>query len=345
MLNNSSRTAYKSGLFGPTLSQVAALDVAMPSERTRYEAFEIDLSHQLADPVPVVSIRGQTICSRGNISAIVGEAKSKKTFLCSALVGGLLSATGYMGFDPRDMRVLWIDTEQADAHVHKVIRRTHAIACLDCTENDPHLRTLALRELDPKRRMDMAIDAIMDCRPDLVVIDGVSDLQFNTNDLEESERVVTQLMKLSSALKMHILCVLHTNPNSDKARGHTGSSLQRKAETVMYVHRVGHTSVVEAQFCRNEPFERFAFSINEQSLPELCDLPMPPESDNSCVKLLREEFGGAVERPVLVRRLALAAGIPESAAKMRVHRALRQGLLRASEDGREVTVATPGPQG
>ena len=66
-------------------------------------------------------------------------------------------------------------------------------------------------------------------------------------------------MPLSNGLtNTHILCVLHTNPGSDKARGHLGSSLQRKAETVIFVHRNGESSVVEPQFCRNEPFERFA---------------------------------------------------------------------------------------
>lgn len=300
--------------------------------------YEIDLSQSVAEPVPVVSLDGMTVCSEGNVSAVVGEAKSKKTFLCSALVGGLLSAAGYMGFDPRGKRVLWIDTEQAKAHVHRVIRRTHVIACLDCTENDDHLHVLALRELDPKHRADIAFEAIRHYRPDLVVIDGIADLQYNTNDLQESERIVTSLMKISSQQQTHILCVLHTNPNSDKARGHVGSALQRKAETVFYVHRVGDVSVVEPQFCRNEPFERFAFRVGGDGLPELCDLPAQHVRD-VCAAILEEHYGGAAERAVLIRRLSEQEGISLAAAKVRVSRALKRGLLILSEDGREVRVA------
>ena len=37
-------------------------------------------------------------------------------------------------------------------------------------------------------------------------------------------------MSLSTKTNTHILCVLHTNPGSDKARGRLGSSLQRKAK-------------------------------------------------------------------------------------------------------------------
>ena len=299
--------------------------------------YEVDLSEQLSEPVPVVTLDGQVVCSEGNLSAVVGEAKSKKTFLCSALVGGLLSQSGCMGFDALPGEVLWIDTEQSEAHVHRVIRRTHILAGLDPDCSHDRLHVLALRELDPKLRAQTAFDAIELYRPGLVVIDGISDLQYNTNDLEESERIITSLMRFSSHYRTHILCVLHTNPGSDKARGHTGSALQRKAETVMYVHRVGAVSVVEPQFCRNEPFERFAFRVNDSALPELCDLPAQTGED-PCVRLLRDEFGGAVERSVLIRRMVEADGIPQVTAKVRVTRAIKRGVLALSDDGREVSI-------
>ena len=335
------RTSYSPGLLGPTLSQIDDPDYRIPEPEpdanARISPYEVDLSRRLPEPEPILSIAGQTVLSRGNLSAVVGEAKCKKTFLCSAIVGGLLSAAGYMGFDARELRVLWIDTEQALAHVQRVASRTHAIACLDCTENDEHLRVLALRELEPRRRMDMMVDMIYKYRPDLVVLDGISDLQYNTNDLEESEGLLTRLMKISSGFGLHILTVLHTNPKSDKARGHIGSALQRKAETVFYVHRVGQVSVVEPQFCRNEPFERFAFRINAMGHPELCDLPAAGDAaEDGCARLLRDEYGGAVERGVLVRRLAELEGLSETTARVRVFRAVQRGILRESEDKREV---------
>lgn len=300
---------------------------------------EVDLAECLDEPVPVVTLDGMTVCSEGNLSAVVGAAKSKKTFLCSAMVGGLLSPGGYMGFDAQPKQVLWIDTEQSESHVHRVIRRTHKIASLDCERNDERLHVLSLRELDPKMRKQVAFDAIELYRPDLAVIDGIGDLQYNCNDLEESELVITELMRLSSRYHTHILSVLHTNPNSDKARGHTGSALQRKSETVFYVHRVGQVSVVEPQFCRNEPFERFAFKVNGEGLPELCDLPTGPVEDLT-VRLLKEEYGGAADRAVLTKRLADQEGISLQVARVRVCRAIKRGFLQADNDGRDVKVAT-----
>ena len=44
-------------------------------------SFIIDLSEQVPDPQPIVRIWGNLIASRGNISTVVGLAKSRKTFL------------------------------------------------------------------------------------------------------------------------------------------------------------------------------------------------------------------------------------------------------------------------
>ncbi len=305
-------------------------------ERLREERrYVVDLSLDIPEPVPVVTLDGQTVCSRGNISAVVGEPKCKKTFFCSAMVGGLLSTSGYMGFDARDLCILWADTEQSESHVQRVARRMHAIANLDCSVNDEHLCVLKLRELQPKERLGKIVDRIFELRPDLVVIDGIADLQYNTNDLAESEEIINRLMHISSALKIHILSVLHTNIHSDKARGHVGSSLLRKAETVFYVRRVGDVSVVEPQYCRNEPFERFAFrvgTVGDMALPELAPLPAEQESEDSCVTILRDHFGGTAERELLISKLSEVKALSHNAAKIRVSRSIKRGAINLKED-------------
>ena len=168
----------------------------------------------------------------------------------------------------------------------------------------------------------------------MVVIDGIADLQRNTNDLEESDALVGALMALSTNTNTHILCVLHTNPGSDKARGHLGSALQRKAETVIYVHRNGNSSIVEPQFCRNEPFERFAFCVSEEGIPEICDIPQSESSgtNDNIVRLLNEEFGGVVERTTLRNKIMSIYNISSNTARMRISRLIDKGLLMADND-------------
>ena len=183
-------------------------------------------------------------------------------------------------------------------------------------------------------------------KPKLVVIDGVSDLLTNTNNLEESEALVSELLTLSTIYSCHIMCVLHTNPNSDKARGHLGSTLMRKAETVIFVHRVGEMSLVEPQYCRNMPFERFAFRVEEVldaeergeqcvglGVPVECDMPSQSEErEDDCLRILRDELGGAAERKLLTTKVEQMLGITHGYAKVKVTRAIKCGTVKLSDD-------------
>ena len=102
-------------------------DVIMSEPRSSkidISALVIDLSEQLPDPQPIVRIWGNLIASRGNVSTVVGLAKSRKTFLTAAVASGFLSSSDFLGFDtPATGKVVYIDTEQARAHVHKIARR------------------------------------------------------------------------------------------------------------------------------------------------------------------------------------------------------------------------------
>ena len=301
----------------------------------------VDMSKELPDEQPLISIDGSCICSRGNISAICGEAKSKKTFLASALVASAMAIpldklNNFKNVD-KDMNinVLWVDTEQGERHVRRVIDRISEMtgAKMGGLNSEPRLMTLSLRELSPMDRYQVMMEAIKRYPFDLIVIDGIADLQRNTNDLEESDALVGALMALSTNTNTHILCVLHTNPGSDKARGHLGSSLQRKAETVIFVHRNGECSVVEPQFCRNEPFDRFAFAVNEEGIPEICDIPQSESSgvNDRIVEILREQFGGVVERTTLRNKIMEVLSLNRTTALMRIKRLCISGML--VEDG------------
>ena len=301
----------------------------------------VDMNKVLPEEQPLISIDGSCICSRGNISAICGEAKSKKTFLASALVASAM-AIPYNGLNnfknvdkDMNMNVLWVDTEQGERHVRKVIDRISTMtgAKMGGLVAEPRLTTLTLRELAPKERYTVMVETLYHYPFDLVVIDGIADLQHNTNDLEESDALVGALMALSTKTNTHILCVLHTNPGSDKARGHLGSSLQRKAESVIFVHRNGECSVVEPQFCRNEPFERFAFAVSDEGIPEICDMPQSESLNvnDRIVDILNTEYGGVVERLTLRNKIMEVLSLNRTTALMRIKRLCLSGKL--VEDG------------
>ena len=101
-------------------------------------------------------------------------------------------------------------------------------------------------------------------------------------------------------------------------------------------------SVVEPQYCRNQPFERFAFQVVNASeelcakypraeglgLPEECELPATPrDKEDDCVRILRDEFGGCAERKLLCSKVEEVLGVTANYANVKISRAIEKGLL------------------
>lgn len=295
-------------------------------------SFIIDLSEQVPDPQPIVRIWGNLIASRGNISTVVGLAKSRKTFLTAAVASGFLSPSDFLGFDtPATGKVVYIDTEQAKAHVHRIARRILRAINLPTDRNYDKLVVAALRELTPDQRKDATGEILRRYKPDLLILDGVADLCNDPNDLHESEALVCELMRWSCEYDNHILCVLHSNPGGDKARGHLGSALLRKSETVMLVKADGDTSVVSPQYCRNETFTEFAFQINASGLPELCSIPAPQSKEDVFAEIM--EVGRVYAHSDLIGLLIDHADVKEGNAKMKISRAVKAGRIVKNHAG------------
>lgn len=108
----------------------------------------------------------------------------------------------------------------------------------------------------------------------LVVIDGIRDLAHDINSPGESTDLITKLMQWTDERKIHIHTVLHLNKGDDNTRGHLGTELNNKAETVLQITKDDFDrdiSFVAAMHIRDLDFEPFAFRINDDALPELVE--------------------------------------------------------------------------
>lgn len=224
---------------------------------------QLDLSLDIPDPQPLVSLDGSPICTRGNLSVVSGVAGSRKSFLCTAIAGAYLSAGGFLGMEnsKENGRILWYDTEQAAGHVARIGRRLHRIVGLPTDKSDEKIEIHMLREFSFDVRKQIVEVGIKLKKPDFVVIDGVADLISDVNSSEESSKIVSWLMAISKNYNCHVLTVVHTNPNGSKMRGHLGSEVSRKAETVLQIEANGEISTVEAQKSRDIRPPKFAFHV------------------------------------------------------------------------------------
>lgn len=78
-------------------------------------------------------------------------------------------------------------------------------------------------------------------------------------------------MQWTDDQQIHIHTILHQNKNDEHARGHIGTELNNKAETVMQIEVDKNDttiSIVSVIHIRDKEFKPFAFHINQDALPE-----------------------------------------------------------------------------
>ena len=231
----------------------------------------------------VLMVDDAVIGTLGNFSASIGKAKSKKTFNVSAIVASALrnsTVLHYRSTFPDNKRnILYIDTEQGRHHCQQILKRILRLAELPEDKKPDNLLMLALRKFSPKLRLaivEQAIGTIPDLG--LVIIDGIRDFLYDINSPGESTDIISKFMQWTDDRQIHIHTVLHQNKNDEHARGHIGTELNNKAETIMQVEVDKDDkaiSVIEAVHIRDREFEPFAFRINEDALPELVDSYLP----------------------------------------------------------------------
>ena len=207
------------------------------------------------------------------------ELAGKKTFNVSAIVAAALkngTVLRYAAELPEEKRkVLYIDTEQSPYHCLKVMKRILRMAGLPDDRDSGYLEFLALRKYTPEQRISIVEQAIYHS-PDigLVIIDGIRDMVYDINSPGESTRIISKLMQWTDDRQIHIHTILHQNKGDENARGHIGTELNNKAETVLLVEKdKGNSDIshVSAMHIRAMDFEPFAFRINDRALPELAE--------------------------------------------------------------------------
>ena len=235
-----------------------------------WQASRLSLSAKYEEAPEILKVKGSVIGTLGNFSASIGKAKSKKTFNVSAIVAAALkngTVLRYAAELPETKRkVLYVDTEQSSHHCLKVMGRIMQMAGLPDDRDDENLEFLALRKYTPEQRIRIVEHAIYHTpNIGLVVIDGIRDMVYDINSPAESTHIISKLMQWTDDRQIHIHTILHQNKGDENARGHIGTELNNKAETVLLVEKdksCGDISKVSAMHIRAVDFEPFAFRIN-----------------------------------------------------------------------------------
>jgi KaiC/GvpD/RAD55 family RecA-like ATPase len=238
-------------------------DSAPPEGKTLQDIIRESLIPQgveVPKPDLVFGINGIPICTKKSISTLIGRAKSGKTTVTAWIVSQSIQDS---------TRVLWIDTEQG---LYYGSRTQHWILNMSGLTTSPHLQFYDLKVFNPTKRIEMIEEIIKIVKPDLVIIDGVRDLVFDINSPEEATMRTGDLMRWAEQYNTHILTILHQNKGNEHARGHLGTEMINKSETVVKIEvNEDKLIICSPEYTRSQPFEPFAFDRDEHGMPQLVE--------------------------------------------------------------------------
>ena len=252
--------------------------------------YEIKASDHIPPPEIALSVGGATIGTLGNILSIIGKAKSRKSFFITMAISVSISKDTIFNLFKNELpskqnSVLYFDTEQGKYHVQMALKR---ICTLVGVKEPNNLHVYGLRSLNPLERLQLIEFAIYNTENlGIVFIDGIKDLITSINDEEQATMIVSKLMKWSEERNILIVTVLHQNKGDNNARGHIGTELNNKAETVLSISKSTDNemvSIVAPEMCRNLEPQSFAFEIDQNGIPYISDFEINQKQEKKMTK-------------------------------------------------------------
>jgi hypothetical protein len=233
------------------------------------EKSRIDPLSDLTEPPIYCSIGDTPTMTGGNFSMINGKKKAGKTWLLVPVTASVINNSVQLdvikGCLPsgRNM-ILYFDTEQSKFHATRTIKRICSLV------NDPNPKNFiayGLRPFTPKERLDFIEEKIKQHQGTLaiVIIDGIRDLlTIGINDEAEATALTSKFLKWTENYFIHMILLLHQNKTDLNARGHIGTEMLNKAETIISVTKdKGGIFIVSCEDSRDVPFKDFGFIIQD----------------------------------------------------------------------------------
>lgn len=248
----------------------------------------VDLTVKLERPETLISIGEHSfknanyptsVMTAGEFSLLVAPSKTKKSFLKSVFAGAFIGGNSKNYFEnikghrkTDDAVIIDFDTEQSRYYAQKTFSRSIEISGREYKNYLPYM----LRTLTPRERI-LFIEHIIYNTPNIkfVLLDGAADLVTDTNDLSEANELASYLLKWTEELQIHICAIIHSAYGTEKATGHLGSTLIKKAESVILLKPTDASKkVIQTvhQYSRGYAFDDFYFSIkNTDAMPYQVD--------------------------------------------------------------------------
>jgi hypothetical protein len=222
---------------------------------------------------------GKPCFPRKELTSIAGPAKSGKTFFTSMVMACCIrqQVMSLERVRKEPLRVMWYDTEQSRNTTKEILAKRigRMIGHTDPTGRefpDEQFFVFNVRAASIKERRELLGVAVATYRPDLVILDGISDLLNDINDGPRATELMEELLQLAETYNCNITAIIHLNRTGDKnnLRGWLGTVMLQKSFEVFNCSQVSQTETLSVEQSVSRKFrclDTLYYEIDEDGIP------------------------------------------------------------------------------
>ncbi len=331
---------------------------------------------------PWVKIGDVPVIAKGTINLIQGKTGAHKSRLAEGFSALLLGhgVKEYAGFEKNGLGagycVAYVDTERnTQEDFPAAVQRIRELAGYQKTEHTRNFFPVSIKGFTREERLDATRSWIGHVREDMktrgledwhlfVVLDVITDCVRSFNNDADTLALFDYIGNLTEDYGVSFLLVMHENPGTEKARGHTGTEAANKANTQL---QIGYerdangeeTELIKVRFLKTRNAARPAplylqFSRATRGLveadPELVAQVTGPKQKQGNLESIIEILEPAFDRTPSIEQKTLVEllennGVASRTALRRLQEIERSGTTMTDGQGRNsVLIAdrTPG---
>lgn len=299
-------------------------------------------------PDYLVSINGVGMFARKSLTCITGRAGQGKSQTLIPLTAAPLAQRELLGVTPlRQIRhILWQDTEQEAWSIsEKANRLLRLMGMPDFSHTPDKLTMLATRQAaSNEERLDTIKAAIEDINPDVVIIDGITDMVTHIEDPDEAQNLVADLLKLIDERDITLFVVIHQNESGESAklRAFVGSELMRKASNILQVSVKAGCFEIEQTKSRGVPMPLYRIRIdaNGNLTDSMAENPQTEEGRLADVmgRVIERRNGSFDSKKQIYAYITATTGESATKAKKLYDRAEALEVIHSEYDGHKYKV-------
>lgn len=223
---------------------------------SNYEHLRITDRTEIPETPPLLTIYGEVVAAYEEITTITGAPKSGKSAFENTLIAGSICENSevtdfFEGVEvlPNSHKkaVVHLDTEQAprkhQLNLKSILKRAKLTTCPDYYLSY-NIRKISINDYKDVTSAICEEAFVKHKGIHSIWIDGGADYIVDVNDPTKAYEVVKFFIDLAQKYHTAVVIIIHTNPGSDKERGHLGSQIQRKTGGTILVKNDGEISTI-----------------------------------------------------------------------------------------------------